>query len=150
MRKGERHKGGHRGKVQLKPNHIRNRQELFGHQQGPGKFHTVDLWASQRKKEKFLSTDQIQWFAPIQGKNSSRKPCRRLRPMLWMQECETAPWALPAHTVLCTGTEEVNDVFVLPNHFHHFHLRDQVWKILVCGIICRKQERNKMNVLLSI
>lgn len=50
--------------------------------------------------------------------------------MLWMQECEThhpePPTALRARTVLRAGTKEVNDVFVFPNHLHHFHLRDQV------------------------
>lgn len=52
----------------------------------------------------------------------------------------TALWAALLHTVLCAGTKEVNDVFMLPNHFHHFHLRDQVRKVFVRGIIWGKQE----------
>lgn len=45
------------------------------------------------------------------------------------------PSVQPLLTILCAGPQEVDDVFVLPNHLHHLHLRHQVRKVLLSGII---------------
>lgn len=54
------------------------------------------------------------------------------------------------HTILCAGTQEINNIFVFPNHFHHFHFWDQVRKIFVCSIICkeRKKEVTKTHTII--
>lgn len=39
-------------------------------------------------------------------------------------------------TVLSAGSQQVDDVLVFTDHLHHFHFRDQVRQVLLCGIHC--------------
>lgn len=38
-------------------------------------------------------------------------------------------------TVLRARSQQVDDVFVLPDHLHHLHLRHQVRQVFVCGVV---------------
>lgn len=46
-------------------------------------------------------------------------------------------------TVLRARSEQVDNVFVFPDHLHHLHLWHQVWQIFICGVIWEKQKRMK-------
>lgn len=54
---------------------------------------------------------------------------------------------LSAPTILCTGSQQINDVLVLPNDLHHLHLWNQVWQVFLCGISWRKREINHIRVI---
>lgn len=52
---------------------------------------------------------------------------------LLMLRCATCSWYVCAcvcvvsgPTVLCAGSQQINDVLVLPDDLHHLHLGDQV------------------------
>lgn len=40
----------------------------------------------------------------------------------------------PLLTVLCACPQQVDDVLVFANNLHHFHLRDEIWQVLLCGV----------------
>lgn len=40
----------------------------------------------------------------------------------------------PLLTILCAGPQQVDDVLVFANNLHHFHLGDEVWQVLLCGV----------------
>ena len=46
-----------------------------------------------------------------------------------------------ALTVLSADTQQVDDVLVFIHQLHQLHLRDQVRKVLVRGIVWRKTEQ---------
>lgn len=39
-------------------------------------------------------------------------------------------------TILSAGSQQINDVLMLANHLHHFHFRDEVSPVFLCGIRC--------------
>lgn len=39
-------------------------------------------------------------------------------------------------TILCARSQQVNDVLMFADHLHHFHFRDEVSPVLLCGIRC--------------
>lgn len=39
-------------------------------------------------------------------------------------------------TVLCARSQQVDDVLMFADHLHHFHFRDEVSPVLLCGIRC--------------
>lgn len=43
----------------------------------------------------------------------------------------------PRPTFLGADTQQVNNVFVLTDQLHHFHLRDQICQVLVRGVVCK-------------
>lgn len=46
-------------------------------------------------------------------------------------------------TVLCAGSQKINDVLVLADDLHHLHLRDQVRQVFFCGVGWRKRKRKR-------
>lgn len=40
----------------------------------------------------------------------------------------------PLLTILCAGPQQVDDVLVFANNLHHFHLGDEIWQVLLCGV----------------
>lgn len=39
-------------------------------------------------------------------------------------------------TILCARSQQVDDVLMFADHLHHFHFRDEVSPVLLCGIRC--------------
>lgn len=56
------------------------------------------------------------------------------------------PW-LSGPTILCAGSQQINDVLVLPNDLHHLHLRNQVWQVFLCGVSWRGREINHIRAI---
>ncbi len=61
----------------------------------------------------------IKWFTPYCIISKRLHPPTRIHPLL---------------TILCAGPQQVDDVLVFANNLHHFHLGDEVWQVLLCGV----------------
>ncbi len=61
----------------------------------------------------------MKWFTPYCIISKRLHPPTRIHSLL---------------TILCAGPQQVDDVLVFANNLHHFHLGDEVWQVLLCGV----------------